>query len=53
MINIQSREITETGVKLVLDTIEMSQIIPENEGAGNVTVRKMKTDQELEAEPET
>lgn len=53
MINIQSRKTTETGIKLVLDTIEMSQIIPEKEGAGNITVRKMKTDKELQVEIKT
>lgn len=53
MINVQSREQTESGIKLVLDTVEMSQVIPTSEGGENVAVRKMKTDQELENEPKT
>lgn len=53
MINIQSREKTESGMKLVLDTIEMSQVIPATEGSGNISVRKMKTDLELEDESKT
>jgi len=53
IINIQSREATETGERLILDTIELSQIIPEKEGGGNMAVRKMKTDQELEVESKT
>lgn len=53
MINIQSREQTESGVNLVLDAIEISQIIPNEDGGGNVAVRKMKTDQELKIETET
>ena len=53
MINVQSREKTESGVKLILDTVEMSQVIPDTDGAGNVAVRKMKTDRELEDDSKT
>jgi hypothetical protein len=48
MINIQSREVSEEGAKLVLDTIEIKQIIPETEGGGNISLRKMKVDNEIE-----
>jgi hypothetical protein len=47
MINIQSKEVSEKGVKIVLDTIEIKQIIPEKEGDGNISMRKMKVDNEL------
>jgi hypothetical protein len=50
MINIQNKTQTEKGISLILDTIEISQIIPEKEGGGNIAVRKLKTDLEIQIE---
>ena len=53
MINVESAKQTGKGVHLVLDTIEMSQIIPDEPGKGNIAVRKMKTDSEIERDSKT
>lgn len=47
MINIQSTEATNIGVKIVLDTVEIKQVIPEKESGSNISMRKMKVDSEL------
>jgi len=47
MINILNHVVSETGVKLVLDTIELSQIVPKD-GSGNLSVRKLVPDSELD-----
>lgn len=47
MINIQSREATDTGFKIVLDTVEIKQVIPDRKNVGNISLRKMKVDSEL------
>ncbi len=48
MITITKVEKTESGSKLHLDTVEIQQIIPAREGAGNIAVRKLKTDSEID-----
>lgn len=50
MINIDKSEHSNNGVKLLLDTIELMQIIPKEKGGGNIAIRKLKTDNEVEAE---
>ncbi len=47
MINIQSREASEQGIKIILDTVEIKQVVPQKEGHGNISLRKMKVDSEL------
>ncbi|WP_420629434.1 hypothetical protein [Candidatus Leptofilum sp.] len=48
MINTKSRTQTENGIQLILDTIEVRQIIPEKEGEGNIAIRKLITDSEIQ-----
>lgn len=50
MINITSQEKTEKGMTVKLDTVEIKQVIPIKEGGGNISVRKMKTDYEIDNE---
>jgi hypothetical protein len=47
MINIQSKEATSSELKVTLDTIEIRQVIPPQEGGGNISMRKMLLDSEI------
>lgn len=48
MVNITKYEDSPTGRKLYLDTVEIQQIIPSEPGKGNIAVRKMVPDSEVD-----
>jgi hypothetical protein len=49
LISVTKEEIEVASHRRVLDTVEIQQVIPEQDGAGNLAMRKLKTDSEVES----